>query len=57
MDNIKKSTAKFGTVIKSCTCNNNYQDKAYGTSMRVHNLCAKGEKARCTICKKEKGNG
>ena len=40
------SSAKYGTVIKVCTCNSKYQDKRYGVG--------KGEKARCTICTKEK---
>ena len=48
------SSAKYGTVIKVCTCNSDYQDKRYGVGKRVHNLCNKGEKARCTICTKEK---
>ena len=47
------SSAKYGTVIKVCTCDNEYQDKRYGTNRRVHNLCNKGEKARCTVCGKE----
>ena len=48
------SSAKYGTVIKTCTCNSEYQDKRYGIGLRVHNLCNKGEKARCTVCSKEK---
>ena len=47
------SSAKYGTVIKTCTCNSEYQDKRYGVNRRVHNLCKKGEKARCTVCNKE----
>ena len=47
------STAKYGTIIKVCTCDSEYQDKRYGTNRRVHNLCNKGEKARCTVCGKE----
>ena len=47
------STAKYGTVIKVCTCDSEYQDKRYGAGLRVHNLCKKGEKARCTMCSKE----
>ena len=46
-------SAKYGTVIKACTCNSEYQDKRYGAGLRVYNLCKKGEKARCTICSKE----
>ena len=48
------ASAKYGTVVKTCTCNSEYQDKRYGVGLRVHNLCSKGEKARCTVCTKEK---
>ena len=47
------SSAKYGTVIKACTCNSTYQDKRYGVGLRAHNLYKKGEKARCTVCSKE----
>ena len=47
------SSAKYGTVIKACTCNSTYQDKRYGVGLRAHILCKKGEKARCTVCSKE----
>ena len=47
------SSAKYGVVIKTCTCNSDYQDKRYGVGLRAHNLCKKGEKARCTVCSKE----
>ena len=47
------SSAKYGTIIKVCTCDNEYQDKHYGANRRVHNLCNKDEKARCTVCGKE----
>ena len=50
---IQASSAKYGTVIKACTCNSTYQDKRYGVGLRAHNLCNKGEKARCTVCSKE----
>ena len=43
------SSAKYGVVIKTCTCNSDYQDKRYGVGLRAHNLCKKGEKARCTV--------
>ena len=48
------ASAKYGTVVKACTCSSEYQDKRYGVGLRVHNLCSKGEKARCTVCTKEK---
>ena len=42
------------TVIRKCTCNHEYQDKTYGSKLRVHNLCKKkGDKylgARCSVC-------
>ena len=38
------SLVKYGTVIKACTCNSEYQDKRYGAGLRAHNLCKKGEK-------------
>lgn len=42
-----------GTVIKSCTCDHEFQDDRYGKKRRVHNLKADG-KAVCTVCRKEK---
>jgi len=50
-----KSTAKYGTVVASCTCVHAFQDKQYGTNRRLHNLCGKGTKRRCTVCRKETG--
>ena len=47
------SSVKYGTVIKACICNSEYQDKRYGAGLRAHNLCKEGEKARCTVCGKE----
>ena len=50
------------TVILHCTCNNTYQDKVYGTGMRVFNEMRSGSKPgkfngyRCTVCgREEKG--
>lgn len=40
-----------GTVVLRCTCVHAFQDKEYGTGMRLHNNTAKG--ARCTVCKRE----
>lgn len=37
-----------GSIIKSCNCKSEYQDKKYGKNNRVFNMTAKG--ARCTIC-------
>lgn len=42
---------EYGTIIKPCTCNHEYQDKKYGEKQRVHNLCKKGAQSRCTVCK------
>lgn len=41
-----------GVVIAPCVCKHPYQDKKYGTGLRVHNL---GKKTKnCTVCGKEK---
>lgn len=43
----------------SCSCNHEFQDKAYGRNVRVTNLTQKGtgssDKAvvRCTVCSRE----
>ena len=45
------------TVIKRCKCSHEYQDKEYGKSLRVFNLCKRGEgyfTGRCTVCGEEK---
>ena len=51
------------TKILPCTCNNEFQDKTYGTKLRLHNRCGsadQGKKAestrtyRCTVCAKTK---
>ena len=54
------------TKILPCTCNNEFQDKTYGTKLRLHNRCgsagaAQGKKTgssaneyRCTVCAKTK---
>ena len=44
-------------MIKSCTCQHDYQDKKYGKGKRVHNKITKSDKNlnwRCTVCGKEK---
>jgi len=44
-------------MLLKCDCKSEYQDKAYGKGMRVHNLMAKSptteQMARCTVCCKE----
>ena len=40
--------------IAKCTCNHEFQDKKYGKNNRVFNYCVKGDKWRCTVCKREK---
>ena len=50
------SSAKYGVVIKTCTCNSEYQDKHYGIGLRVHNLCNKGEK-HVVLCVAKKNKG
>lgn len=43
--------AKHGTVILSCDCTSEFQDRwNKGKGMRVMNVCAAG--ARCTVCTK-----
>ena len=48
-----------GMVIKRCDCESKYQDERYGKGLRVHNLCgAKNkDKARCTVCGRERPHG
>lgn len=47
-----------GSVIKRCGCKSNppgiseYQDKKYGTDMRVMNVDQKKSEVVCTICGK-----
>lgn len=44
------------TVIKSCTCSHEFQDKTYGRGMRVFNsMMAKGRVVgeACTVCSRE----
>jgi len=40
------------TKIIKCSCKNEYQDKQYGLSMRVHNSTSKEGECRCTVCAK-----
>jgi hypothetical protein len=47
---IKTKAARYGTVIKPCSCSHEYQDRHYGEGMRVHNYAKKGEATRCTVC-------
>jgi len=49
----KESKNKYGTIVISCDCKSESQDKLYGKQRRVANLCKKGEMARCTVCGKE----
>ena len=40
--------------IEKCVCASKYQDKAYGTGLRVHNVGKKkegGTLLRCTVCR------
>lgn len=45
-------------AVMTCTCENGYQDKKYGTQKRVHNETEKksGTKPiyRCSVCSSEK---
>ena len=53
-EKIKETKIKFGVVIKDCKCagtqSTDYQDKVYGKSKRVHNLCKAGTQSTCTCC-------
>lgn len=44
---------KNGTVVAACVCTHTFQDKQYGAGRRLHNICGKGTKRRCTVCSKE----
>ena len=41
-------------MVQTCTCNHEGQDKIHGKGRRVFNLLAGKDKARCTVCGKEK---
>ena len=43
------------TVIKSCGCRHEWQDKKYGSGQRVHNALAADKGWRCTVCGKVHG--
>ena len=46
-----ENKSKNGTVISSCVCEHEFQDKNYGKGMRVKNRVREvGNKARCTVC-------
>lgn len=40
--------------VMKCNCDHEYQDKAYGKKMRVHNKKKNGNWV-CTVCRDEKG--
>ena len=51
VEDIIKNLNKSGTSILRCTCEHPFQDRVYGTGMRVHNnMGAQGGGARCTVC-------
>lgn len=41
---------KSGTMVLSCTCKHDFQDKQYGKGNRLHNVSGNGGKAACTVC-------
>ena len=51
---VKRAPIKSGTIIAPCLCKHDFQDKQY-KGQRLHNICAKGTKRRCTVCGKEVG--
>jgi hypothetical protein len=36
--------------IAKCNCESEFQDKQYGTKMRVHNAKQKSDVYTCTVC-------
>lgn len=48
-----KTKDKSGSVIKTCTCNHEFQDKTYGKGKRLMSIAKGGDIARCTVCKTE----
>ena len=41
------------SILLKCTCENEFQDKAYGKGIRVHNIGQKDKSKRfayCTVC-------
>ena len=40
-----------GTQVRTCSCNNPFQDEKYGKGLRLMNVTLKGY--RCTVCSKE----
>ena len=44
--------SKATTKTVACSCNNEYQDKKYGTGKRVANYSRKHSVYRCTVCSK-----
>ena len=42
----------IGSIVLSCDCNNEFQDKEYGKNKRLHTLGLKGKV--CTVCGKIK---
>jgi len=45
------------TKVIECTCKHEFQDRAYGKGMRIHNFAPKAGGQgmwRCTVCKHEK---
>jgi hypothetical protein len=46
-----QGNAKSGTIIARCSCTHAFQDKRYGSGLRLMNLTSNG-KGRCTVCSK-----
>jgi hypothetical protein len=50
--------SESGVKLAPCTCRHEYQDKAYGKGLRVHNVVLIGKnkgKYICTVCGTRKG--
>lgn len=50
----EKGKAGCGTVVRSCNCTSDFQDKMYGRGMRVMNVGGSSTAPRysCTVCGK-----
>lgn len=51
----KEEGTSAGVKIMHCDCKHDFQDKTYGTGMRVHNKCKPEVGYRCTVCERTKG--
>jgi len=50
MKNKVKIEKTGGTVIVSCTCKSEYQDRIYGKGKRLANTSFDRKKGKCVVC-------